>query len=188
MDLAEKSDQELLALTAAGNQGAFEILVRRYRSSLANFLHRMIPEAEQIEDILQDTFIRVYRHRSHAARIRDFGAWIYSIAANRARDELRRRKRRPTTELSETLRSHTADRKWGPEQKLRDRELKDALDQAIAQLNVKYRMVFLLRDVEGMSYEEIARTLGIRVGTVKSRLNRARLSLQRELAPLLEGK
>lgn len=192
-NLAGEGDLDLLRRTAEGDDIAFKALVERYRKSLYNFLCRMVGDREVAEDLLQETFIRVYSKREKT--IEKFSAWIYTIASNLARDELRRRKRRRLTSLEEVGGSMhyditAVDTPWSPvepETFVVNGELRSRIEEAIGQLEEKYRVVILLRDIEGRTYEEISAILGMRLGTVKSRLNRARLKLQEKLRPYLNG-
>jgi RNA polymerase sigma-70 factor (ECF subfamily) len=187
-------DLDLLRRTAEGDHAAFNILVERYQGTLFNFLCRMVGDSETAEDILQETFIRIYETRERV--IEKFSAWIFTIASNLARDELRRRKRKRLTSLEEVggnmkLNSLSSTSHWNPpepDQVVANGELRSRIEDAIGKLEYKYREVVLLRDIEGRTYEEISEILGMRLGTVKSRLNRARLKLQEELRPFLNGR
>ena len=190
---SEARDLDLLRQAAEGDESAFKILVERYQETLFNYLCRMVGDRESAEDLLQETFLRVYEKRTK--EIENFSAWTFTIASNLARDELRRRKRRRSIALEEVGDKMKLDpevsNSYGegePEKVLANGELRSRIESAIGNLKGKYREIVLLRDIEGRSYEEISTILGMRLGTVKSRLNRARLKLQEELRPYLNGR
>jgi RNA polymerase sigma-70 factor (ECF subfamily) len=183
-------DEELFRESWEGDQSAFDHLVERYKVKLYNFICRMIGDTDLAEDLLQETFVRIYRKRHEHARIEKFSSWSYTIAANLARDELRRRKRWSFVSLDDDLRQRPemlpsgAD---GPQEDLSRSELRRRIITAMESLNTKYRMAFVLRDIEGLSYEQIGEVLSIPLGTAKSRVNRARTELQKRLRPYLNG-
>jgi RNA polymerase sigma-70 factor (ECF subfamily) len=182
------SDLELFERTSSGDEDAFVEIVERYKDYLYNFLRRIVSDSVEAEDLLQQTFLKVYSKSLDHSRIRNFSSWIFTVAANLARDELRTRARvdRRTRSLGEHEAEWARDSKGTPADRAAQSELRERIERAIDSLDEIYRMVFVLRDIEGMSYEEIAGVLNIRVGTVKSRLNRARLKLQERLAPYVK--
>lgn len=180
-ELSHMPDEELLRRVSSDDRLAFRVLVERHGERVYNFIHRMVSDWTLAEDILQETFLRVYRKRRMSNRVRDFPSWIYAIAANLARDELRKRKRSKVV-LEDPLRIDClSDDSNRPDVRAEKRELRGQIDMAIQRLPPDQKEVVVLRDIEGLSYEEIGRILRIRMGTVKSRLNRARLKLQKEL-------
>lgn len=180
MGLDQLSDQKLMAQLQDGNPAALERLVERYKSKLFNTIYRMVPDRETAEDILQETFLRVYRERRSYNPIYCFSTWVYTIALNLTKNELKRRSRWRFFGLVPNE-NHS-----GPTEE-RQGHLNYLMEQAISKLPNRYRMVFVLRDISQLSYEEIAQTLSIPLGTVKSRVNRARLMLQENLKPKLES-
>ncbi len=183
-ELSDMPDGELVRRVSSDDRLAFQILVERYGRRVYNFIHRMVSDSALAEDILQETFVRVYRKRSMGNRVRNFPSWVYAIAANLARDELRKRRRKVLSEdpLKIDCLSDDSNR---PDVRAERRELRRRIDVAIQGLPPQQREVLVLRDIEGLSYEEITSVLRVRMGTVKSRLNRARLKLQEELQPYL---
>lgn len=179
------SDLELFDRICSGDEDAFAQIVDRYKDHLYNFLRRMVSDSSEAEDLLQQTFLRVYKKSLDHCRVQSFSSWIFTIAANLARDELRKRARigRRTYSLDESGVDRRADGQAEPVDTAAQSELRERIEWAVARLDERYRTVFVLRDIEGMTYEEIARVLKMRLGTVKSRLNRARLKLQALLAP-----
>jgi len=175
------SDEELFErMSRNGNSPAFAILIERYKDKLFNFVCRMIKDDAQAEDILQEAFLRVYREKAKAYRINNFSAWLYTIARNLTTDELRRRKRRILVPIEVATPSTNTNNSFD------DILLKKKIEDTLETLDFKYREVFILRDINGFSYREIANILKTRVGTVKSRLNRARLMMRERLKPFLE--
>ena len=175
------SDEELFErVSQDGDSPAFTILIERYKDKLFNFICRMINDDVQAEDILQEAFLRVYRERAKAYRINNFSAWLYTIARNLTTDELRKRKRRVVLPI-EVVSSST-----NTASSFDDVLLRKKIEDTLGTLDFKYREVFILRDINGLSYREIAKILKTRVGTVKSRLNRARLMMRERLEPFLK--
>ena len=179
------SDSEILSDVAGGDIEAYGKLVHRYRGRLYNFVFRFVGEPETAEDIVQETFLRAFRKRTEYRAIAKFSTWLFTIAGNLAKSELRRRKRWRLFSLHRDEESDTGldlpDESFRPD-KMAESSMADGLiQQAISSLSENYRQVILLRDVEGLSYQEISDVVRCPVGTVKSRLSRARLKLQQKL-------
>jgi RNA polymerase sigma-70 factor (ECF subfamily) len=178
----EISDQSLLfEVTENNDNDAFRILFDRYSGRLLNLIYRMIQNYEDSNDILQETFIRIYKNRHECYKMKNFKGWVYTVSLNLARDYLRLRKRKKEVTLNENINRST---NCNPLKNSEKKEAKRKILKAMKKLSSKYRAVFTLRDIEGMSYEEISKILNLKQGTVKSRLNRARVKLAQEL----EGK
>ncbi len=179
------SDEELIERFQQGDVRAFDEIVSRYKDQLLNFIYRFLNDSEQSEDILQETFLRVYRNRHAYRRIAKFSTWIYTIAGNLARTELRKRKRRKLFSLSnmgvEDKDYEVADNAFNPEAHVDTVLHENVIQQEIDKLSPKFREVIVLRDIQELSYDEISQILRIPLGTVKSRVNRARLRLQTAL-------
>ncbi|UCE25814.1 MAG: sigma-70 family RNA polymerase sigma factor [Candidatus Zixiibacteriota bacterium] len=176
-------DFTLIRAVQNGDMVAFNQLVDRYKDRLMNVIGRMLSSAEEAQDIVQETFVRVYQHRQSFNFQHCFSTWIYTIALNLARNELRKRKKFKFFDITEMKGSET---EFAVEMKLPSR-LPQALNAAIKELPKKYRVAFLLRDIQELPYEEVAKMLGVPLGTVKSRVNRARMMLREKLQPKLEG-
>ena len=179
------TDEELIASFQNGNEQAYIELVRRYRDRLMTFVFRFLGDMELSEDIVQDTMIKVYTHKHYYKEIAKFSTWIYTIAGNLAKTELRKRKRRKVTLLSQM---NTDDRKYEiPSTELQSENIVQGeyterfIQKAILQLPLHFRTVVILRDIQELSYEEISKIVNVPLGTVKSRINRARLQLQQTL-------
>lgn len=178
----------------AGDPRAFTLLVTRYRNRLLAFVFRMIGDRERAEDLVQEAFIRVHRHLHRFDRQRKFTTWLYTIASNLAKNELRNRSRSPLV-YERTLRGPVGDEsrpveyedsRSRPDLVQHRRHLQEAVERAVTRLSPHQREVFVLRELEGKSYEEIAVVTGCNLGTVKSRLNRARQHFAEIIAPDLE--
>src|SRR5438552_17887948 len=186
------SDEGLMARVAEDEERAFSELVRRYQGRVTNLVSRVLNDRECADDLAQEVFVRVYVHRRNYRRGSKLSTWLFTIAANLAKNEIRRRVRRRNwfslDALQEVLKDSApqlADPTEGRESQLEREQLRDAVGRAIAAVPEKYRLSLVLRDIEGLSYEEIAQALGIPGGTVRSRINRARSMLKRKLQPLL---
>ena len=187
-------DSAVVAAFLAGNRRAFDELVERYQNRLLNFVYRTTGDRERAEDLVQETFIRVYRHLHRFDQTKKFSTWVYTIASNLAKNELRNRSRNPLVLFQTLLKNRTEDQRplewedntYRPDDLFRKRALKAQVDAAVDQLPEHHRTVFVLREMEGKTYEEIAEITDTNLGTVKSRLNRARNSFARIISPLLD--
>ncbi len=191
--LADLPDNELVARFLAGDRLAFPELVGRYQSRLLNFIYRTIGDRDRAEDLVQETFIRVFRHLHRFDQSKKFSTWIYTIASNLAKNELRNRSRNPLVLFQAIKTNWEADHRplqWEdstrrPDDLFRKRHLRDMVERAVEQLPEHHRAVFVLREMEGKTYDEIAEITGVNLGTVKSRLNRARNNFAQIIAPML---
>jgi RNA polymerase sigma-70 factor (ECF subfamily) len=187
-------DSAVVSAFLEGEERAFQELVDRYQTRLLNFVYRTIGDREKAEDLVQEVFIRVYRHLHRFDRSKKFSTWIYTIASNLAKNELRNRSRNPLV-LFQTIRKNWQDEdrplqfedsNSRPDDLYRKRHLRELVEQSVEQLPEHHRTVFVLRELEGKSYEEIAEITDCNLGTVKSRLNRARNSFAEIIAPALD--
>lgn len=187
-------DSAVVAAFLAGEHAAFGELVERYQNRLLNFVYRTTGDRERGEDLVQETFIRVYRHLHRFDQSKKFSTWIYTIASNLAKNELRNRSRNPLVLFQTIKKNWDADQRplewedntYKPDDLFRKRHLKQMVETAVSELPDHHRTVFILREMEGKTYEEIAEITGCNLGTVKSRLNRARNNFAQLVAPLLE--
>lgn len=190
--LEKLSDEELMLLFQRDVRLAFDILVQRYQNPLMNYIFRFTGNREDAADLLQDAFIRVYSKKHLYKTIARFSTWVYTIAGNLARSELRRGHRKYLTPI---------DRKWNDGEEysipLPDRDplpdrsadkniVFDRIQDALVQIPEAFRDAVVLRDIQELSYEEIAEITGMPIGTVKSRINRGRQQLQEILKDLYE--
>src|SRR5207247_6330050 len=186
------SDEDLMGRVAEDDERAFTELVRRFQGRVGNLISRVLNDRENTDDLAQEVFVRVFVHRRTYRRGSKFSTWLFTIAANLAKNEIRRRVRRRNwfslDALQEVLKDSAiqlADPTEGRESRLEREQLQEAMGRAIATVPEKYRLALVLRDIDGLAYEEIAQVLSIPGGTVRSRINRARGLLKRKLQPLL---
>jgi len=182
LDTAKAIDHALMRRVQKDEYDAFQELVDRYKTRLVNVIYRMLNDQNEAEDLVQETFLRVWTHRQDYDFSYCLSTWIYTIALNLAKNELRKRRKFKFFSLLEMTEKglELPDPKLGPS------ALGHMLEGAIGKLPGKYKEAFLLRDVEQLPYEEVAQILGVPLGTVKSRVNRARAVLKDELKPKLE--
>ncbi|MCH8018317.1 sigma-70 family RNA polymerase sigma factor [candidate division KSB1 bacterium] len=185
------SDEDLIERFQKGDLYAFDLIVKRYKEQLLNFVYRFVGNQEEAEDIVQETFLRVYRKRKAYKRIAKFSTWIYTIAGNLSRTELRRRKRRKlfsVTDMGYEDRDYEiSDEGYNPENHVEGVIQEEIIHAEINNLSPKFREVIILRDVQELSYEEISKIIRVPIGTVKSRVNRGRLKLQSKLKDLMKN-
>ncbi len=189
-----KTDEDLIRELQAGRRTAFDEIVDRFKAPLYNFIYRIIGNAATSEDLLQETFIRLWVNKDRYREIARFSTWLYTVAANLARSELRRRKIRRWFPLSsgggysddsnEERTFDLPDESADPERDYERRNIVRRVEEEIRKIPLVFREVIILRDLQELSYEEISSILKIPLGTVKSRINRARLQLQKKLKDL----
>ena len=182
------SDEELIKRFQNDDLAAYDIIIMRYKDQLLNFAYRFLGNVEESEDIVQETFLRLWRNRHAYRQIAKFSTWIYTIAGNLAKTELRKRKRRKVVSISD-MGFEDKEYEIEDETSTTDREVNSSLTEkiiqdAINELPPRFKEVIILRDIQELSYEDIGSILQIPLGTVKSRVNRARLKLQAKLKDL----
>ncbi|HXY19533.1 MAG TPA: sigma-70 family RNA polymerase sigma factor [Gemmatimonadales bacterium] len=191
---AALDDGQVVQAFLEGNDRAFDELVSRYQVRLLNFVYRTVGDRERAEDLVQEVFIRIYRHLHRFDQTKKFSTWAYTIASNLAKNELRNRSRNPLV-LFQTIKRHWEadhrplqfeDSSSRPDDLFRKRHLRELVEQSVSQLPEHHRVVFVLRELEGKTYEEIAEITGCNLGTVKSRLNRARNNFAAIIQPHLD--
>jgi len=187
-------DSAVVTAFLAGEERAFTELVERYQTRLLNFIYRTIGDRDRAEDLVQEVFIRVYRHLNRFDRSKKFSTWAYTIASNLAKNELRNRSRNPLV-LFQTMQGSNEDEDRPlqfedttsrPDDMYRKRHLRELVEDTVAKLPEHHRQVFVLRELEGKSYEEIAEITDCNLGTVKSRLNRARTAFAAIIEPHID--
>lgn len=188
MSLEEES---LLARARQGDLEAFERLAAAYERKVYNLAYRLTGNHDDASDVAQEALIKVYTSLGDFRGDASFSTWLYRVVSNASLDELRRRKRQRATSLDEPMATddgglarQLADQGDGPEEALDRKELQTMVQRAISALDDEHRVVIVLRDIQGYSYQEIADYLGLSLGTVKSRLNRARTALQKKFSEL----
>jgi len=192
----ERADEDLMLALKHGDERAFAELMRRHRGPIVNYVHRLIGDRDRAEDLAQEVFLRVYRHAGTYRVTARFTTWLYTIASNLGKNELRNRARRRNVSMEDTPRElHEGDYHLGTREDLlqpdritdlNDRQAKVRI--AIDSLPEHFRMMLVLRDLEGFAYEEIASMMDLPLGTVKSRINRARLEFKKRVEPMLSAR
>ena len=185
--LISLSDEELIKEFQDNNTlEAYEILVKRFKDPLMNFVYRFLGDRDITTDIVQDTMIKFYLKKDSYQSIAKFSTWIYTIAGNLSKNELKRRNRRTILSISnddpDDYTLQIEDKKFVAPDRAADNSMKaEIIQKALLKVKPIYREVVILRDIEGMSYDEIADMTDLSIGTVKSRINRGRAHLQKLL-------
>ena len=178
----ELTDEELIRKFQAGDVGAYNQIVYRYKDRLLNFIYRYLNDIDRAEDLVQDTLLKLYTHKNSYKEIAKFSTWLYTIAANLARTELRKIKRRKTfsiTELSYNDREFViSSTDEGPRDENLSHNFEKSVQWALAKLPNDFKTIIILRDIQELSYDEISKIVEVPLGTVKSRINRGRVKLQ----------
>ncbi|MCE2455378.1 MAG: sigma-70 family RNA polymerase sigma factor [Gemmatimonadetes bacterium] len=191
--LSELSDEQLVSAHLVGRHGAFDVLYNRYRDRLVHFITRKTGDPDRAQDLVQEAFIRVTRHLRRFDTTKKFSTWIYTIASNLSKNELRNRSRSPLVLFQKLVSSWDDDHRplqfedssMRPDDMYRKRFLEELVKDTVRTLPEHHQDVFRLRELEGKSYEEISQITGVNLGTVKSRLHRARHSFARSIQPHL---
>ena len=183
MDKTLLTDEELIISFQKGDRESFNHLVNRYKDKLTNFIYRFTSDIDSAQDLAQDTLLKVYINKDSYREIAKFSTWIYTIASNLAKTELRKIKRRQTYSESDLS---TDDRKFVMHQPdvasfedIEDTSVSgDILEKSLMELDDEFKNIIILRDIQELSYDEISKILQIPLGTVKSRINRGRFKLK----------
>ena len=188
----QELDQELVRRVQRGDSAAFDLLVRKYQHRIAALIGRYIADWSECQDVAQDTFIRAYRAIGNFRGDAQFYTWLHRIAVNTAKNHLVAQKRRPPTddiEVSDAeqfdsgIRLRDTDT---PDRELARQQMEQVVMRAVNALPDELRTAITLREVEGLSYEEIAQRMDCPIGTVRSRIFRAREAIDAELRPLMD--
>jgi RNA polymerase sigma-70 factor (ECF subfamily) len=182
----ELTDEELiLEFQSNGTEKAFEILVQRFKNPLTNYVYRFLGDYDSCVDVVQDTFVKVYRYKDNYSSLAKFSTWIYTIAGNLARTEYQRKRRRNFFSINsfgeEEKNFDIPDESYRPDTHTDMKIKSEIIQKALLKVKDSYREAVILRDVQELSYEEIAEIMQIEIGTVKSRINRGRAELQKYL-------
>jgi RNA polymerase sigma-70 factor (ECF subfamily) len=182
----DDEDTQLIRRLRAGDQRAFDLLVEHYRQSVFNIMYHTLGRIGNADDLAQDIFIKVYNALPSYREQSTFSTWLYRITVNVCIDEVRRQKRRKSfgPDRLDGIQPDEPAGKGIPDQ-IEQQEMTELIHDAIAALPEPYRTVVILRDINELSYEEIAKILKCRIGTVKSRLFYARMTLRRQLSKYL---
>ena len=185
-------DAELVARVQNGDKKAFDLLVLKYQRKIMRLLSRMIRDPAETEDVAQEAFIKAYRALPQFRGDSAFYTWLYRIAINTARNWLATNKRRPNASSSfENEEGETFDQSDNltdnstPESELASREIAQTVNKAIEDLPEELRNAIVMREIDGMSYEDIAQSMNCPIGTVRSRIFRAREAIATRLRPMM---
>jgi len=184
-------DQVIVRRVQAGDKAAFNLLVRKYQYKVANLVSRYVYDSSEVEDVTQDVFIKAYRALGGFRGESAFYTWLYRIAINTAKNFLVAQSRRPPNTDVDAQDAEIVDAGVGlrdigtPESNVLTKELAQRVTRAVEQLPEDLRTAIMLREMEGLSYEEIAMVMDCPIGTVRSRIFRAREAIDKELSPLL---
>ena len=188
----DDSDQQLVERVQAGDKAAFDLLVRKYQHRVLKLVSRFVSDAAEAEDVSQEAFLKAYRALASFRGDSAFYTWLYRIAINTAKNALVSNRRRPVDFDLDLQDPEQYDRharlKDGdtPEGVLLTEEIRNVVERAMEQLPEDLRTAIVLRELEGLSYEEIAEAMDCPVGTVRSRIFRAREAIDKKLKPLLD--
>ncbi len=188
-DIIFVSDEDLMLKCGKGDMSAFELLVRRYQKPLINYIHRSINDYHCAEDLSQETFLRVFKSADRYKPTASFKTWLYTIATNLCRNEIRNRSRRKTYYLEDFVEEgedvyHTEimhDTRYMPDVLLEKKELRQMIRKALAQLPENQRVALTLVTYQDLRYEEVSEILGCSVGAVKALIHRARQKMRKML-------
>jgi RNA polymerase sigma-70 factor (ECF subfamily) len=179
----------------SGVADCYDVLVERYKVRLFNYLYRLTGNRDEAEEIAQEAFVKAYIHAGKYKTIARFSTWLYTIATNLVRNRIRSRSRAPQLvslwtrgfgDSEEERVLDIEDTGRTPDEAINDAELSGVINSAIAKIPEKYRESFVLREINELSYEEIAAVTGLKLGTVRSRINRARNYFRQLVAPVVE--
>jgi len=190
----DHTDEELILRVQDGDTDCYDVLVERFKVRLFNYLFRLTGSRDEAEEIAQEAFVKAYIHADKYKTIARFSTWLYTIATNLVRNRLRSRSRAPkivslwtrSADSDEERTLDIEDTRRSPDEVINDAELGEIISRAIQRIPVKYRESFVLREINELSYEEIAAVTGLKLGTVRSRINRARNHFRQVVAPVVK--
>ena len=182
-DIKKLTDENLIFAFQQGDTNAYTEIVSRYKDRLTNFVYRYVGNYDECDDIVQDTFVKVYTSKHLYKEVAKFSTWIYTIAINLAKTKLAKQQKYKTFSISDVYDDEDKDfdipdDAFTPDVDANSKFLSAHIQKALSQINENYRELVILRDIEDYSYEEIVEMTGLPMGTVKSRINRGREKLQ----------
>ncbi|MCL0043807.1 sigma-70 family RNA polymerase sigma factor [Peptococcaceae bacterium] len=192
--MSSVDDFKLVKKAQSGDYKAFEELVNRYESKVYTVAYRFFGNHEDACDLTQEVSIKIYKSLKNFRGDSNFMTWVYHITANACRDELRKRKNKKVVSLDEefkddmTLLASIPDSALLPDDEIERKELCEQVQRCLNMMSDEYRLILIMREIQGLSYDEIASTMECSLGTVKSRLNRARASFRKKFSALVEPK
>jgi RNA polymerase sigma-70 factor (ECF subfamily) len=179
------TDEKVMKAFQEGDASAFDVLVERFRDPLTNYVFRFLGNMDESVDVVQEAFVRLFRKKHMYEPIAKFSTWLYTIAGNLARSELRRRSRASTVSLNNRDDGDGGERDWDiadetyvPDKNVDTVLVQQYVQEALLKIPPVYRECVVLRDIQDLEYEEISKITGLALGTVKSRINRGRQRLQ----------
>ena len=191
-----RTDEELIQAVVAGEKPAFDLLVKRHKVRLYNYLLRLLRNPDEAEEVAQETFVRAYVHAEKYRTIARFSTWLYTIGTNLVRNRIRKYKSspkffslslgRPDDDEDERGSIDLPDDADNPDRSLEKQEIQALVAQGIESIPLRYREAFVLREINQFTYEEIAEITGLKLGTVRSRINRGRGHFRSIMEPLLK--
>jgi len=190
---SQQMDHELVARVQRGDSKAFDLLVRKYQHRIVALIGRYVSDWSECQDVAQEAFLRAYRALGSFRGDAQFYTWLHRIAVNTAKNHLVANGRRPPTDDIDVADAEQYDSgirlrdNDTPERELMRQQMEQTVMRAVEALPEELRAAITLREVEGLSYEEIAARMDCPIGTVRSRIFRAREAIEQELAPLLDG-
>lgn len=188
----QKTDQQLVEMVQQGNKAAFDLLVRKYQNKVLSLVSRFVKNQGDVPDVAQEAFIKAYRALPNFRGDSAFYTWLYRIAVNTAKNHIAAQKRRPSSsdlDIEESEFFDDADQLRegaSPERLLLTSELRDVVINTLEALPEDLRTAISLRELDGLSYEDIANVMECPVGTVRSRIFRAREALDKQIEPLMQ--
>ena len=182
----DRSDDVLITLVQSGDEGAFRPLVDRYKERVRNLIYSILNDTSLVDDLAQEVFIRVYEGLAKFRFESSFYTWLYRITVNKCRDEMRKKKMRKFFSLHVLMDSSNEELQAKITVHPDNSGAEELVTKGLQQLPEKFRIPIVLKDIDGLSYEEMAKIMQCEIGTVKSRLSRARAMLRVILAPMLE--
>ncbi|MTI81287.1 MAG: sigma-70 family RNA polymerase sigma factor [Firmicutes bacterium] len=192
--MPSNEDQQLIEKSISGDYIAFEELVRRYENKVYSVAYRFMGNHADASDLAQEAFIKIYQALSKFRGDSSFMTWIYHITSNVCRDELRKRQKKQTFSLDENFQDkdnlppimNLPSDKPGPEEEFERFELRKQVQHCLNLLSEEHRLILVMREMQELSYDEIAEVLDCSLGTVKSRLSRARMAFKEKMTLILE--
>lgn len=189
--LVSKADEQLVARVQNGDKHSFDLLVLKYQHKVLGLVRRFVKDHAEAEDVAQDTFIKAYRAISSFRGDSAFYTWLYRIAVNTAKNAIDTRKRRPGSDvdvddMEDSVFEGNLKVDENPESLMAGQDLHRVIEEALAGLPEDLRRALILREFDGLSYEDIAQEMGCPIGTVRSRIFRAREAIDEAIRPLME--
>ena len=176
------SDEILIKSFQRGDKKSYTLLVNKYKNRIFNFIYRYVNDLDLAQDLTQDTFLKLYTHKNSYKEIAKFSTWLYTIAQNLAKTELRKRNRRQTYSVSDLGTKDrefviSSDKNITVDKNSSKSEFDSAVLDSLNEISEEFQIMIILRDFQELSYDLISNIMGIPIGTVKSRINRGRLKL-----------